>query len=318
MDMKYKASISSGILISSLVCMGLFFGCNNKPANGNTPKSIIFAVIPSDDYTGTINNGELICKYLERKLKIKVRLYKATDYTTVIEAMKTNHVQIAHFGPFSYVLANRKAGAESMVCVGEKSNVIHSYRSLLLSNSKSNIRTIEDVKVHCSELSLSFVDPASTSGHLIPRAFLNSIKLDPDLKFRQVVFSNTHGASILTLISGKVDIAAASDIILERLIARGKINRSDVNILWTSDPIPPDPFCIKSDLDPAFKNKVKVAFLEFPEDDPEGWKKNMHFEFKGDDKAESYIYIDAPDSFYNPVRKIFDNIDYEKIINAKK
>ncbi len=316
--MKKNISKSVKTALMIIICSGLYFSCSNtNTSSGKMPKSIVFAAIPSDDYTGTIKNAEVICRYLEKKLKIKVILYKASDYTTVIEAMRSNHVQIAHFGPFSYVLAKRKADAESMVCVGEKADIYHSYRALLLANSKSKIKTLDDLKIHSTELTLSFVDPSSTSGHLIPRAFLNSQGLNPDSKFKQVVFSISHGASILTLISGKVDIAAASDVYVDRLVFNGKINRSDINILWTSEPIPPDPICYKKDLNPELRNLIKEALLAMPKEDPESWKKNMGFEFTGDPKADSYIYIDAPDSIYNPVRKIFDEIDYEKLINRK-
>src|SRR5208337_3681672 len=101
-----------------------------------------------------------------------------------------------------------------------------------------------------------------------------------------------------------------SDIILDRLIVNGKVKRSDFNILWTSEPIAPDPISINKDLDPSFKKQVKEA--------PEIWKKYMEFEYTGDPKADSYIYMNAPDSIYNAVRKIFDNIDYEKLIKSTK
>ena len=248
---------------------------------------------------------------------MKIILYKATDYTAVIEAMKSNKVQIAHFGPFSYVLANKKAGAESMVCVGEKTGVFHSYKSLILSNSNSKIKTLDDLKANSNNLTLSFVDPASTSGHLVPRAFLTSIGLDPESKFKQMIFATSHGASILTLISGKVDIAAAGDTYLQRLIVNGKVKQSDFSILWTSAPIPPDPICIQKDLDPGFKQKVKEAFLAISTEAPEIWKSYMRFEYTGDQNADTYSYMEASDSLYNSVRKIFDAIDYESLIKRK-
>jgi phosphonate transport system substrate-binding protein len=305
-------------LLLCLLCFTLICSCSNhNPSKKNIPKELTFAVIPSDDYAGTIRHAEDLCKYLEKKLNMKIILYKATDYTAVIEAMKSHKVQIAHFGPFSYVLANRKAGAESMVCVSEKAGVFHSYKSLILANSKSKIKTLDDLKSNSNNLTLSFVDPASTSGHLVPREFLTSIGLDPESKFKQMVFSTSHGASILTLISGKVDIAAAGDVYLQRLIVNGKVKQSDFNILWTSAPIPPDPICIQKDLDTGFKQKVKEAFLALPTEAPEIWKSYMRFEFTGDPNADTYTYMEAHDSIYNSVRKIFDAIDYENLIKRK-
>lgn len=83
------------------------------PAAASMPNELILGLIPAE------NNEEMIAKFepmrahLEQKLGIKVKLFTATDYTSVIEAMRQKKVDIAWFGPLSYVLAEQEAGAEA-------------------------------------------------------------------------------------------------------------------------------------------------------------------------------------------------------------
>ena len=42
---------------------------------------------------------------------MEVELFIGTDYTATVEAMRAGNLDVAMFGPFSYVLANDLAGA---------------------------------------------------------------------------------------------------------------------------------------------------------------------------------------------------------------
>lgn len=85
------------------------------------------------------------------------------------------------------------------------------------------------------ELTIAFVDPASSSGHLVPRGYLESIGLNPEKSFRQVVFAQNHPNTIMTAVSAKADVAAISRSALDRFVARGRISSDERAILWDSD-----------------------------------------------------------------------------------
>jgi phosphonate transport system substrate-binding protein len=70
---------------------------------------------------------------------------------------------------------------------------------------------MDDVKAKSQDLTLCFADPASTSGHLIPMAYLTSIGLDPKTAFKQTMFAGSHYASVLSVKSGKVDVGCSSN-----------------------------------------------------------------------------------------------------------
>ncbi|NJK97669.1 MAG: PhnD/SsuA/transferrin family substrate-binding protein [Bacteroidales bacterium] len=101
-------------IIALIFTLLIFAACNNS-SNKTEVKELVFAVIPSDDMVQTIKYTENFSKYLEKELNIPVRFFTATDYTAVIEAMRTNKCHVCILGPFSYILASQKAGQTKLI-----------------------------------------------------------------------------------------------------------------------------------------------------------------------------------------------------------
>jgi len=298
------------ILVTASVLLFLC-SCSNS---GGKIKELTFAAIPSEDMVQTTKYTENFSKYLEKELGIKVKYFIATDYTAVIEAMRTNKCQICIFGPFSYILASEKAGAEALVAIGFKGGGYFSYNSLLLSYPGSGLHNMDDVKRNASRLRLTFTDPASTSGHLVPRSYLTSIGLDPDKSFASVAFASNHGASLLSVYSGNTDVGAANTQSYTRLIARGKVDSSKFIILWKSPPLLWDPFCVKSTLPAELKEKIRGAFINMPVKDSASFNQYIKYTFEGDKMRDSLIFREISDSSFNSLRVIARTI---KSLNIK-
>jgi phosphonate transport system substrate-binding protein len=128
--------------------------------------------------------------------------------------------------------------------------------------------TTADLVANAKNLNFAFVDPASTSGCLIPGAGLAKFGItDPKTQFKNVVYAGGHDTAILSVVQGKTDAAGIGRnpggswdpvVALEK---SGTIPKDDLRYLWQSDPIPPTPFQIRGDLDPALGAKVKDAIL---------------------------------------------------------
>lgn len=243
-------------------------------------------------------------EYLETELGMNIETFTATDYTSVIEAMRADKIDVAFFGPFSYVLAVEQAEAEAIVTGGTETGDIATYQSCIVTHPDSGITCIEDLLSNASDTTFSFVDPASTSGNLIPRGYLLSMGVDPDTDFKTCMFAGGHDASGLAVKSGNVDAGAMYDIGYNRLIESGAATPDDLIVIWTSDPIPKSPIAVRGDLDPALKKRIQQAFVDMPEKDPEAMKA---FESKWE-KNEMYVAID--DSTYEYVRGIGRALGY--------
>ena len=60
-----------------------------------------------------IKSSQLVLDQLQERLEMPVKAFVATDYNGVIEALRAGKLDVAYLGPFSYVLANKIAGAEA-------------------------------------------------------------------------------------------------------------------------------------------------------------------------------------------------------------
>lgn len=282
-------------------------GCGNSSdldANG-VPHKLLIGSYGGDNPAQTKDALEPFRAYLQKKLGIQVQFFYTTDYTAVIEALRSKKIHMAHLTPFAYVLATQKAGLEPIATLGLNGKPTM-YHSIIFTNHKTGLKSMDDVKARAKNLTLCFADPASTSGHLVPRAYLNSIGLNPDNAFKQTVFAGNHAASILSVQSEKVDVGcAASELALDKLIREGIVKKEDIVILWTSPPMVNDAITMRSDLNKDFIKKVQAAYLDAAKDDLTSFSKYVLLYWP---HPENMSYVPAHDSMYNQLRKIAGSI----------
>lgn len=220
-------------------------------------QAITIGLIPSEDPRMVITESQAMVERLEQVLRMDVKPFVATDYNGVIEAMRAKKLDIAFYGPFSYVLAVQVADAEAFA-IAPLPKAGSTYRSQIIARKDHGIASLADLKGK----TFAFVDPASTSGYLFPKAGLLKAGYDPDTFFGRVIFSGGHDAGAIAVQNGKVDAAAIADGLLDTAIARGVVNKDDIVIVWTSDAIPGAPFAMRRDLPPELKKRVVAAFAE--------------------------------------------------------
>jgi len=239
---------------------------------GNTAglKVLKMGLIPADDAAEMLRNYEPIQEYLSEKLGIPVEIQVTSDYTAAIEAMRAKHIDMAWFGPFSYIIAANVAGAEAIVNGVKESTGSATYKSVIIVNANSGIETLEDLKGK----TFAFVDPASTSGNLIPRKMLIENGIDPDEDFSTSYFAGTHNAVQYAIANGKVDAGASGDNVHQRMIDSGEIS-ADVNkIIYESEPIPGSPIVVRGDLPAEFKQKIQDILVNMDQQtihEVDGW-----------------------------------------------
>ena len=202
-----------------------------------------------------------------------------------------------------------KTNIDVMVTVGVNGKA-HNYQSMIITGKNSGIKSMEDVVAHSHDLTLSFADPASASGHLIPRAYLKTLGLDAKSSFRETIFTNGHIASAMAVKAGKVDLGCTVVILNQMLQDRGMLKPDDLVVLWISDPIVTEPIVIRSDVNKQFAEKVKQAYLDLPATVPNVWKAYTNKIYTED----SLTYIVAHDSLYNGIRKLSAGLIDTKVV----
>jgi phosphonate transport system substrate-binding protein len=294
-----------------LILFGWIFlvlpGCRDKTRldSRGIPAKLVVAYYAGDNPAQTRNGLKPVREYLEKKLGMEVELLLTTDYATEIQALESKKVHAAELPPFAYIIATERPGLIPMVTIG-KDDKPAIYHSFIFTHTHSGIKTMDDVRAHSRELTLCFADPASTSGHLIPRAHLISIGLDPKTAFKETLFAGSHAACIMSVISGKVDIGCSTnDLAFRRMVAEGTIKKEDAVILWISPPIINDVIVARNDLNPEFVSKLRAVYLQMARDDFGAFNSYISIDYPG---TRNMGYVPVEDSLYNGLRQVAESI----------
>jgi phosphonate transport system substrate-binding protein len=262
-----------------------------------SPTEFKIGIFAGSDAEQTLKATEPIRAHLEKSLGIPVTLSTGSSYSAVIEAVRNNFVDGFEVGPFAYVLASSQDKLDPLVVgiyprVPRGGTAVYNpkespfYFSVFFTKKGSGIRTLADLKGK----RFAFVDPASTSGNLMPRTMLLKSGIDPD-KDMDSVFAGSHPSALLAVWNDKADAGANFEDNLYTLANQGQvdtcgfadgINRrrtpqeiqlkyngcrdGQLVIIAYSDPIPNTPFAVRDELAPQFKSAVKDALLAVRQD----------------------------------------------------
>lgn len=249
-------------LLASLFSLSLAIVACTQDASNVSENALIMGLIPAENNEEVAAQFEGVRKDLEVQLGRNIRVFQATDYTGIIEAMGNGQVDFAWFGPVSGMLAYQQHGAIPFMVGVSKETGESTYQSLILTRADSDIQTLEDLEGK----DVAFVDPASTSGGLVPTFMIVSqLNKDPEEFFGRLVFAGTHDASVMALINGSAEASAVADFLLKGMIDRGLVNQDDFRIIAESDPIAGPPLMYRDDLDEELKAGLTQAFLTLHE-----------------------------------------------------
>jgi phosphonate transport system substrate-binding protein len=259
-----------------------------------------FALTPSEETVEQqVKRSQDVIQILERDTGLKVQPFTAGDYVSVVEALRARKVDVAWLGAFSYVPAVDRADVEAFAAGVRKSTGKATYASLIFVKADSPYQSVADLKGK----SFAFVDPASTSGYLFPRAGMLKLGLgEPERFFGQVVFAGAHDAAQLAVLNGRVQGGASNDRVMDNLIKRGALKPGDVRVIYRSPDIPLGPLAYRRDLPAATRAAVRRSFLGM---------KGVTFGTLG----ELTSFVEVSDRTYDVIREAAQilNLDLKKI-----
>ncbi len=230
------------------------------------PDPLRIAVIPQMRNQTAAGHYDALIDTLRDELNRDIVLVPVGSYGAVVEGLLDGSIALAELGPGSYALA-RDRGTDVVAFASLHRQIDASgpsaYHSVLIVRRDAGVRSIEALKGS----SLSLVDPASTSGAIVPRAALPRITGVPlETWFGRVSFSGSHDLAIDTVLNGRVAAAFVSDTRIKEVKYRGRPAADALHIVWRSAPIPSDPFVYQNGLCKPVKQAIQRVFFERQEE----------------------------------------------------
>lgn len=250
-----------------LTVLSIFAACGAKKDNSK----ILIGIGPSTDAERTNQRIEVITEYFKKQLGVDVGHVLVSNTNAMIEAMRANKIHVGSGGPFTYLVAADKAGAEAIVSTRTPDGHTDYYRSLLIARRDLPVNNLQDLKKHSKDITLSWAYPTSCSGHLVPRYYLQKEGIHQE-DFKEIFTSTDHTSAIYTVKSGKVDVAAVYKSGVNKFVENGQLKEEDFKVIWESESLLASPVFVRGDLPNSLKNKIQQAYLNMKENSPKTWK----------------------------------------------
>lgn len=246
------------------------------------------SAIPDEAPTELQRKFKPLGNYLEQKLGMKVEFVPVTDYAASVEGLISNKLDMVWFGGFTFVQAKVRSNGKVIPIVQREED--EKFKSVFITTDKS-INKLLDLKGK----TFAFGSESSTSGHLMPRSYLLAAKVNPDTDMKRIAFSGAHDATVAAVAGGKVDAGALNISVWEKLIAQGKVDTNAVRVFYTTPGYYDYNWSVRSDMNPAVRQKLTDAFLALNKNDAQG-KEILELQRATrfiPTKAENYTSIEA-------------------------
>ena len=295
-----KIKFTAGVAFAGLAVTALMSGGAPTPAFAaecENPDSLTFAMIPTEESVAELELYKPVTDRMAKLTGKKIEFFMPTSYASVVEGLLSKFVDVAVLGPYTYVIANSKdPSVEVFATYAKKPGHLQEegpgYRGVLISKKGSKFTSIESLKGS----TLGLTDPGSTSGNLMPRvSFSKVINADLDDYFGKVAYTGSHELSAVAVMKGKVDVAFVASHRFDNVVNKGETSLDAINVLWSSDPIPQDPFVYRNTLCDDVKAQIRETFLGL-KDAPEAqnFLKNV--------KSNTFVAMSSDD--YNIIRDL--------------
>lgn len=235
--------------------------CSKPSPAPQANQTITFSVLSAEDAQSMAKVWDPLFIDMRKATGLTIKPYYATNYASLVEAMRFNQTQAGWFAALSALEATRRANAEVIGRILTNGSE-GSYRSVLIVKDGSGI-TLDDVLKCGKKLNFGIGDPKSTSGTLAPMAYIFvPHDIEPAECFKTVK-SADHKANFFAVASGLLDVATNNTVGLIFYTRENPAMAKKVKVIWQSPELPESSIVVRKDLDPAVKEKIRQFFLSY-------------------------------------------------------
>ena len=248
-------------------------------------QTLLLGVHPYLSYGELQNRFLPLAHYLSKSLGMTVRVRVGRNYAEHVDEIGNDRIDIAYFGPISYVHMVEKYGSKPLLARLERNGKAALVGHIVVPDN-SPLRHVTELRGKA----FAFGDPESTMSTVVPQAVLAAAGITlGDLSH----YANYRGHSnvALAVLSGQMDAGAIKSEVYEEFKERGL--RSLARMPEVSEHL----FVARGDMPPSLVEKIRVLLLGIA-GDPEGMQalKALHRDATG--------LVPVSDGDYDPLRKL--------------
>ncbi len=224
--------------------------------------------------------------YLTENTPYRFELKLGKSFDSAVQDLCEGVVHAAWLGGVTYLQAQKLCDAVAVLKPLNKSNLPF-HHSVTVVRNDSPLQELHELHGK----SIAFAAIHSTSGNLVPRAYLASA----GVRVRDLDhFDNLHHDESVAkaVLSGRFDAGTVKDVVAHAYLDKG------LRVLYVSDPIPSEPIVVRQDCDIEFVNSLKAALVKINPRDPDqtGPLSKWHDEFR-------YGFSEATHADYEGLRE---------------
>jgi phosphonate transport system substrate-binding protein len=236
------------ISLSSLLSIPVLF------PDKMTPSVLRVGVLPDENPEVLRKRYAPLLKYLSEAIGIDTQLILPTDYQELSQLFQDGQIELAYFGGLTFVQASINNDAEPLVMRDIDTRFV-SYFLARPDENKKNLSDFEGKR-------FAFGSKLSTSGHLMPRHFMQSeLQIEPENYFSAVDYSGSHDKTAFLVRDGSVDLGVANSAIIRKMIEDARLGENELQIVWETPPYVDYVWAVQKHLDESIKNRLRDAFM---------------------------------------------------------
>lgn len=209
-------------LVAVVVAIGAA-GCGGAQSE-EEPPTLVIGGIPDDDLAFLEERFDAVADHLSGELGIPVAYQPSSDYAALVTAFRNGDIRLAWFGGLTGVQSRAEVeGAEAIV----QRKIDADFHSVFVAATDLGAESLRDLR----GTEFTFGSESSTSGHLMPRHYLEGAGIDPEDEFAAVSYSGSHDTTAKLVEAGSFEAGALNEAVWDRLVQQRDLDLERVEVV---------------------------------------------------------------------------------------
>ena len=260
----------------------VFIGLNacqpQEDAVPEEPSVLRVGILPDEGADRLLKKNQPLFHYLSQEIGLPIEFVPSKSYTHLLSQIHSREIHLFYLGGITFIQAYKR---DQVVPLAMR-DVDARFTSFFLVSQDNPAENLKDLR----DRTFAFGSKFSTSGHYMPRYYLEKHGILAEKFFKEVRYSGKHDTTALWIQNGEVESGAANSRIIKLMIQSGELKEDRVRVLWETPPYPDYVWAAHPSLSASLQSKIMDAFLNLNPGNP------AHRDLLISQDAESFLPSD--------------------------